>query len=60
MNLDDIYQDKKIDKQSKGSLMKLINTLQLFGSIFELYTASALSTGQKLLTTIEKINSKQK
>lgn len=60
MNLDEIYKDKKIDKQSKGSLLKFINVMQLIGSIFELYTASALSTGHKLLSTIEKNNSKQK
>jgi len=58
MNLDDIYEDKKIDEQSKGSLLKLINTLQLFGSIFELYTAGVITTGKKLLATIEKNSSK--
>jgi len=60
MNLDEIYEDKKIDKQAKGSLLKLIYTMQLFGSIFELYTVSALATGHKILSTIEKNNKKNK
>lgn len=60
MNLDEIYEDKKINKQAKSSLLKLVSVLQLSGSIFELYTAGAISTFQKLLSSIEKINSKQK
>jgi len=60
MNLDEIYSDKTVDKQTKSSFLKLVNTLQLFGSIFELYTVGAISTGQKLLSTIEKISDKQK
>lgn len=60
MNLDEIYKDKKVGNQSKSSLLKLLNALQLFGSIFELYTVGAVSTGQKLISSIEKINNKKK
>jgi len=60
MNLDEIYNDKQIDNKSKSSFLKLINALQLLGSIFELYTVGAISTGQKLISSIEKISNKQK
>jgi len=59
MNLDDIYSDKHVNGKTKGSLLKFVNILQLLGSIFELYTVNAVSTGKKLLTTIEKNSSKQ-
>jgi len=60
MNLDEIYKEKKVDTKSKTSFLKLVNALQLLGSIFELYTVGAVSTGQKLISSIEKISNKQK
>lgn len=52
MDLENLYEEKNIDKKSKKKVLKTISSLQLFANILDLYAIKSLETSVKFIEVI--------